>query len=209
MQKSTRPILSAFRTASDKSWGGGLGTRLGFALVQKSANYISPKHFLRSLFWFLFVLAGAPRDYGPGHALQCNVSYTDTLVLECPDLTSPFQKNESDTVVTCNVKGPNPQYSSCTLNADRNLTNLDSGLYFCKVLTSGSASSIQLSYVEVNVLGMLFCVLYDFTLIKLVKGFCFIIWDTIGRINYIYGDQDGAITGCSCFCPDWRSYKTS
>lgn len=93
----------------------------------------------------------APRDYGPAHAFQCNVSYTDTLVLECPDLTSPFWKNGSDTIVICNTEGADPQYSNCTVNTDRNLTNQDSGLYFCKVQTSGS--SIQLSYVEVKVLA--------------------------------------------------------
>ena len=43
---------------------------------------------------------------------------------------------------------------------------------------------------------------YDFkALLRLVKSFILLIWDT--RKNKLYGDQDGnsETSGCSCSCP--------
>ena len=41
---------------------------------------------------------------------------------------------------------------------------------------------------------------YDFkALLKLVKSFVPLVWDT--RKNKLYGDQDGTTSGCSCSCP--------
>ena len=38
------------------------------------------------------------------------------------------------------------------------------------------------------------------------KSFVLLIWDT--RKDKLYGDQDGAISCCSCsLSSDWRSYK--
>ena len=41
---------------------------------------------------------------------------------------------------------------------------------------------------------------YDIkALLKLVKSFVLLVWDT--RKNKLYGDQDGTTPGCSCSCP--------
>ena len=51
--------------------------------------------------------------------------------------------------MVCNAQGP-----TCTLNTNRNLTNQDSGIYFCEIpVTNGSDSSLAY-YVEITVLGM-------------------------------------------------------
>ena len=105
------------------------------------------------VYWFPYT--DAPSDYGPQNKVICNVSYTDTLVLECPDPASQkaafWMKavNESYPVTICNAEGP-----KCNLNANRNLTNQDSGTYFCRIPTA-DGSDFHLSYVEVNTLGML------------------------------------------------------
>ena len=117
----------------------------------------------RFLFKLLFPLslthAGAPSDYGPENKVVCNVSYTDNLVLECPDPANQkaaFWKkvvNESYSVALCNAEGP-----ECSLNDERNLTNQDSGLYFCRI-PSDNRSNFHLAYVQISVLGTLMVIL--------------------------------------------------
>ena len=81
----------------------------------------------------------------------CNVSYTDTLVLECPDPASQkaaFWRKAVDESAICNAEGP-----KCNLNPNRNLTNQDSGLYFCEI-PAANGSDPSRSYVDITALGL-------------------------------------------------------
>ena len=70
----------------------------------------------------------------------------------------------------------------------------------CKYVVDGHINLPKTSHLFVaSVFVILFTIVYFKALLKLVKSFVLLIWET--RKKELYGDQDCVVSGCSCSCP--------